>query len=106
MEKLFFGAGVFVVLIIVEFVMMGAYQALPSTKAKRILTVLCRVVLGFFILLYLLLVGASLYIGIDLLMSGEVSKGTSVLLFAVIIAICIYIWLLKGWIKHIKQMKK
>ena len=49
MEKLFFGAGVFAVLIILEFVMMGAYQTLPSTKAKRILNVLCRVVLGLFI---------------------------------------------------------
>lgn len=105
MEKLFLGVGFFAVLIILEFIMMGAYQKLPSTEAKRILKVLCRVILGLFILGYLLLVGVSLYIGVDLLMDGEISKGVSVLLFAVIIAVCIYIWLVRGWIKHIKQMR-
>ena len=105
MEKLFLGVGIFAVLIILEFIMMGAYQTLPSTRAKRILSVLCRVVLWLFILGYLLLVGASLYIGVDLLAGGKIDKGISVLLFAVIIAVCIYIWLVRGWIKHIKQMR-
>lgn len=62
-------------------------------------------VLAILIVGYLLLVGMSLFIGGDLLLQGEISKGISVLLYSVIIAVCVYVWLIRGWIKHIKQMK-
>ena len=43
----------------------------------------------------------SLFIGGDLLLQGEISKGISVLLFSVIIAVCVYVWLIRGWIKPV-----
>ena len=103
--KIFFVLGAFVFFLVLEFVMMGAFQAVGSTKTKRVLRTLCQAFLVILIVGYILLVGMSLFIGGDLLLQGEMSKGISVLLFSVIIAVCVYVWLIRGWIKHIKQMK-
>ena len=105
-DKIFIILGFFVFFLVVEFVMMGAFQAVGSTKTKRVLRTLCQAFLAILIVGYLLLVGMSLFIGGDLLLQGEISKGISVLLYSVIIAVCVYVWLIRGWIKHIKQMKK
>ena len=96
---------IFAFLLVMEFVMVGAVQSLNSTKGKTILSVLCRAILAVCIVAYLLLVGLSLYIGFDFLLTGDTSKGISVLLFAIVIAVCIYMWLIRGWVKHIKEMK-
>lgn len=104
-NKIFFVLGAFVFFLVLEFVMMGAFQAVGSTKTKRVLRTLCQAFLVILIVGYILLVGMSLFIGGDLLLQGEMSKGISVLLFSVIIVVCVYVWLIRGWIKHIKQMK-
>ena len=104
-DKIFIILGFFVFFLVVEFVMMGAFQAVGSIKTKRVLRTLCQAFLAILIVGYLLLVGMSLFIGGDLLLQGEMSKGISVLLFSVIIAVCVYVCLIRGWIKHIKQMK-
>lgn len=106
MDNIIFGVGIFVVLLALEFVMIGAYRTSTSTKTKMVLSTFCRIILGLFVLGYLLLIGGSLFIGFDLLMEGAISKGVSVMLFAAVIAICVYIWLIRGWINHIKKMKK
>lgn len=105
MGKIVFGVVIFIILLILEFVMIGAYETSTSTKTKRLLSVFCRIILGLFVLGYLLLVAGSLFIGFDLLMDGAISKGVSVMLFSAIIAVCVYIWLIRGWFNHIKQMK-
>lgn len=71
-----------------------------------LLVLLCRVVLIACIIGYLLVVGISLFVGVDLLLKGEMSKGISVLTFAIIIAVCIYVWLVRGSVKHIREMKE
>ncbi len=105
MEKTIFLVGSFVVLLIVEFIMIRAYETSNSTKTKRLLSIFCSIILGLFVLGYLLLIGGSLFIGFDLLMDGAISKGISVMLFAAVMAVCVYIWLIRGWVKHIKKMK-
>ena len=95
----------FAFFLVIEFVMAGAFQSSNSTKGKIILGVLGRAILAICIVAYLLLAGLSLYIGFDLLLTGEPSKGISLLFFAIIIAVCVYIWLIKGWVKHIRQVK-
>ena len=91
-NKIFFVLGAFVFFLVLEFVMMGAFQAVGSTKTKRVLRTLCQAFLVILIVGYILLVGMSLFIGGDLLLQGEMSKGISVLLFSVIIAVCVYVW--------------
>lgn len=95
----------FVFFIIIEAVMMRAFQSSGSAKKNKILGVLCRLVLAVCIISYFLLAGLFLYVGIDLLLIGEMSEGIRVLLSAVIVAVCVYIWLVRGWIKHMKEMK-
>ena len=84
---------------------MGAFPSANATKGKTILSVLCQAILAICIGVYLLLAGLSLYIGFDLLLAGETSNGISVLLFAIVIAVCVYIWLIREWVKRIKEMK-
>ena len=90
-DKIFIILGFFVFFLVVEFVMMGAFQAVGSTKTKRVLRTLCQAFLAILIVGYLLLVGMSLFIGGDLLLQGEISKGISVLLYSVIILSLIHI---------------
>ena len=96
---------IFAILLVMEFIMVGAFQSSNSSKGKTILNILCQVILAFCIVAYLLLAGMSLYIGFDLILAGEMSKGISVLLFAIVIAVCVYVWLIRGWVKRIKGMK-
>ena len=89
----------------IEFIMMGAFRSANATKGKTILSILCQVILVICITVYLLLAGLSLSIGFDLLLAGEISNEISVLLFAIAIAVCVYIWLIREWVKRIKEMK-
>ena len=41
-NKIFFVLGAFVFFLVLEFVMMGAFQAVGSTKTKRVLRTLCQ----------------------------------------------------------------
>lgn len=104
-NTIFFAGIVFIFFLAIEFIMMGAFQASNSTKAKGTLGKLCRAFLAICILAYLLLIGFFLFVGVDLLMDGEVSKGLSLLLSAVIVAVCVYVWLIRGWIKHIREKR-
>ena len=100
-NAIFFILIIFAFLLVIEFIMVGAFQSSNSTKGKTILSILCQVILAVCIIAYLLLAGVSLYIGFDLILAGEMSKGISVLLFAIVIAVCVYVWLIRGWVKHI-----
>ena len=104
-NAIFFILIIFAFLLVIEFIMVGALQSSNSTKGKTILSILCQVILAFCIIAYILLVWLSFYIGFDLLLAGETSKGISVLIFAIVIAVCVYVWLIRGWVKHIKEMK-
>lgn len=67
---------------------------------------MCRAFLGLFIIGYLALVVLCVVVGIDLISKGEISQGISMFFFAVLIAVCVYIWLIREWVKRIKGMKK
>ena len=62
-DKIFIILGFFVFFLVVEFVMMGAFQAVGSIKTKRVLRTLCQAFLAILIVGYLLLVGMSLFTG-------------------------------------------
>ena len=34
---------------------------------------------------------------------GDVRQGVFMFLTAAVVAVCIYIWLIRGWVKHIKE---
>ena len=104
-NTIFFVGIIFIFFLTVELIMMGAFQASRSTMTRRILGSFCRFFLVTFILAYLLLTGLFLFVGVDLFMEGEVSKGLSLLLSAVIVAVCVYVWLIRGWIKHIREKR-
>ena len=104
-DTIFFVVIHFIFFLAIEFIIMGAFQASSSTKTRRGLGSFCRIFLATCILAYLLLVGLFLFVGVDLLMAGEVSKGISLLLSAVIVAVCVYVWLICGWIKHIREKR-
>lgn len=104
-NKIFFLFILFVFFLIMELIMMGAFHLSKSTKVKKAIGVLCRAFLGVFIIGYFALVVLCVVVGIDLIFKGEVSQGISMFFFAVLIAVCVYIWLIRGWVKRIKGMK-
>ena len=104
-NTIFFVGIIFIFFLVVEFIMMGAFQASRSTMTRRILGSFCRFFLVTFILAYLLLTGLLLLVGVDLLLDGEISKGISLLLSAVIVAVCVYVLLISGWIKHMREKR-
>ena len=104
-NTIFFILIIFAFFLVIEFIMMGAFQSSNITKGKTILSILCQVILVVCIVAYLLLAGLSPYIGFDFLLTGDTSKGISVLLFAIVIAVCVYVWLIRGWVKRIKELK-
>ena len=95
----------FAFFLVMELVMMGAFQLSKSTKAKKVVGIMCRAFLGLFIVCYLALVVLCVIVGIDLIFKGEIGQGISMFFFAVLIAACVYIWLITGWVKRIKKMK-
>ena len=97
-NTIFFVVILFIFFLAIEFIIMGAFQASSSTKTRRILGSFCRIFLATCILAYLLLTGL-------LLLVGEISKGISLLLSAVIVAVCVYVWLIRGWIKHMREKR-
>lgn len=92
---------VFAFFLAVEYIMMGAFQAAGFTKTKRILGGVCRAFLAVCIVAYLVLIGLFLFVEADLLMEGEIEKGISLLLSAVVVAACVYVWLVRRWIQRI-----
>ena len=85
--------------------MKGAFQSSKSTKAKKVIGIMCRAFLGLFIIVYLALVVLCAVVGNDHISNGEIGQGISVFFFAVLIAVCVCIWLITGRVKHIKDMK-
>ena len=105
-NRIFFLSILFVFFLVMELVMLGAFQLSKSTKAKKVIGIMCRAFLGLFIIGYLALVVLCVVVGIDLISKGEISQGISMFFFAVLIAVCVYIWLIREWVKRIKGMKK
>lgn len=95
----------FAFFLVMELVMKGAFQSSKSTKAKKVIGVMCQAFLGLFIIGYLALVVLCAVVGVDLISKGEIGQGISVFFFAVLIAVCVCIWLITGRVKHIKDMK-
>ena len=104
-NRIFFLFILFVFFLVMELVMLGAFQLSKSTKAKKVIGIMCRAFLGLFIIGYLALVVLCVVVGVDLISKGEISQGISMFFFAVLIAVCVYIWLIRGWVKRIKGMK-
>lgn len=104
-DTIFFLFMIFAFFLIMELVMMGAFQTSKSTTAKKVIATMCKVFLGLFITGYLALVVLCVVAGVDLISKGEIRQGISVSFSAVLIAVCVYIWLIRGWIQHIKDMK-
>ena len=104
-NTIFFLFILFVFFLVMELVMLGAFQLSKSTKAKKVIGIMCRAYLGLFIIGYLALVVLCVVVGVDLISKGEISQGISMFFFAVLIAVCVYIWLIRGWVKRIKGMK-
>ena len=105
------GNRVFVLLILfafflaMEFIMMGAFRLSNSTRAQKIIGIMCRVFLGLFITGYLALIVLCIVVGVDCISKGEIGQGISMFFTAVLVAVCVYVWLIRGWIKRIKEMK-
>ena len=104
-NTIFFLFILFAFFLVMELVMLGAFQLSKSTKAKKVIGIMCRAFLGLFIIGYLALVVLCVVVGVDLNSKGEFSQGISMFFFAVLIAVCVYIWLIRGWVKRIKGMK-
>lgn len=105
-NTIFFLFILFAFFLVMELVMLGAFQLSKSSKAKKVIGIMCRAFLGLFIIGYLALVVLCVVVGVDLISKGEISQSISMFFFAVLIAVCVYIWLIRGWIKRIKGMKK
>ena len=95
----------FAFFLVMELVMMGAFQSSKSTKAKKVIGIMCKAFLGLFLIGYLVLVVLCVVVGVDLISKGEIGQGISVFFFAVLIAVCVYIWLITGRVKHIKHIQ-
>ena len=104
-NKIFFFLILFAFFLVMEFVMLGAFQSSKSTTAKKVIGIMCRAFLGLLIIGYLALVVLCVIVGTDLISKGEINQGVSMFFFAVLIAVCVYIWLIRGWVKRIKEMK-
>ena len=106
MHSIVFLFVVFLALAGVELLLLGACQgAAPANRAKVIRAV-CRILLGTLILGYLLLIGLFLWVGADMLLHGPVRQGVSVLASGAVLGVCVYFWLVRGWVRHLKQMKE
>ena len=87
----------------IEFLMLGAFRASPSDRKGRTIQTICRVILGTIIIAYLLLMGLFLYAGTDMIGNGNTRQGISVLASGVIVGVCVYFWLIRGWIRHLRK---
>ena len=87
----------------IEFLMLGAFRASPSDGKARAIRTICRVILGTVIIAYLLLMGLFLYAGADMILHGDSRQGLSVLASGVIVGICVYFWLIRGWIRQMRK---
>ena len=90
----------------VEFILFGVCRGSPSTNKAKLLRTICRVILAAIIIAYILLTGLFLWGGVDMLLHSNVSQGVSVLVSGVIMGVCVYFWLIRGWVNHMKQVEK
>ena len=79
------------------------YDFIDSGDCLLYTSVLCKLFLGLFIVAYLALVVLCVIVGVDLMTKGDVRQGVFMFLTAAVVAVCIYIWLIRGWVKHIKE---
>lgn len=105
-NTIFFILIAFIFFLVMELVMMGTFHLGHSTKFKKILGTLCKLFLGLFIAAYLALIALCVIVGIDFMVKGNVRQGIYLFVTAALVAVCIYVWLIKGWVKYMKKMKK
>ena len=103
-SKILFLIMVFLLFIGVEFILLGVCRGAPSTNKAKVIWPICRLILGSIIIAYILLIGLYLWVGVDMLLNSNVSQGVSVLASGVIMGVCVYFWLIRGWVKHMKKM--
>ena len=104
-SKIAFLLVVFLFFIGIEFILFGVCRGSPSTNRERVIRMICRVILGTILIAYILLIGLFLYVGGDMILSGAIEQGISVLASGGILGVCVYFWLIRGWVKHMKHMK-
>ncbi len=90
----------------IEFILLGACRRSQATKKAQRVRTICRVILGTLIIAYILLIGFFLYVGADMTLSGNAGQGISVLVSGAIMGVCVYFWLIRGWIKYVKKAEK
>ena len=105
-SKILFLFVAFLLFIGVEFILFGVFRGSPSTNKEKVIRTICRVILGTIIIAYTLLIGLFLWVGVDMSLNGNVSQGISVLASGAIMGVCVYFWLIRGWVKHMKQAEK
>ena len=105
-SKILFLIVAFLTFIGIEFVLLGASRGYPSTNKEKVIQTICRVILGTLIMVYILLIGLFLWVGVDMILSSKVSQGVSVLAAGAIMGGCVYFWLIRGWVKYMKQVEK
>ena len=98
-----FSAAAFLFFLAIEGILTMAFQAAGSTGTKRVLGAACRGILALCILIYLGLLGLFLFVGGNLLVEGETKKGISVLLSAAVVAVCVYLWLGRAWVRYLRD---
>ena len=89
-----------------EFILFGVCRGSQSTNTEKVIRTICRVILGTIIIAYILLIGLFLWVGVDMILNSNVSQGVSVLASGAIMGVCVYFWLIRGWVKHMKKMEK
>ena len=105
-SKILFLFVVFLFFIGVEFILLGVCRGAPSTNKAKVIWTICRVILETIIIAYILLIGLFLWVGVDMILSSNVGQGVSVLASGAIMGVCVYFWLIRGWIKHMKKLEK
>ena len=87
----------------VELVRLGA--ARPAGTKPWIRT-LCRGILGALLLACGLILGLFLYAGAGMLATGQTGQGVCVLASGAIFGLCVYFWLLRGWLGRARHTDK
>ena len=93
----------FAFFVLLELVQLGASQWIGCTGAKRVLGGLCRAVLAVCGGAFLLAAGLFGVAGWGILQDGNVGQGLLALLCGVLLAVCVYFWLLRGWWRAVRQ---
>ncbi len=106
MSNIIFLFVVFLFFIGIEFILFGVCRGSQLTNKGKVIRTICRVILGTLIIAYIVLIGLFLYVGAGMILSDKAGQGISVLASGAIMGVCVYFWLIRGWIKHMKKVEK